>query len=168
MTSQEFSLKISSLESAMNNFARSLTGNSEDAKDLFQETVCKAYGNIKKYELRTNFKAWIMTIMRNTFINNYRRKKFRNEVAQPSNAYLFEVRGGKSENTGYSSLRMKELDDIFAQVSEIYTVPFLMNYKGYKYEEISEHLGVPIGTVKSRIFHARRQLKEAIEANNMR
>ena len=162
MTTQEFNVRFNKWQNAFIAFANSITGNPEDAKDLFQETAYRAYGNKDKYKLGTNFKAWVMTIMRNTFINQYRRKKNIKIYAEASDSFLFENDTYATDSNAISNLRMRDLKSILDQVGDGYTKPFLMNHNGYKYHEIADEMGLPIGTVKSRIFHARRQLKELI------
>jgi RNA polymerase sigma-70 factor (ECF subfamily) len=140
-----------------------LTKNREDAKDLMQETAMRAYRHRDKFTMGTNFKSWCSTIMRNTFINQYRKKKLRRNVNEPIESFLFAVENKNViPNRGEMNIRMKEYKEIFNEIGEIYSVPFLMFYRGYEYKEIAEYLEIPIGTVKSRIFLARKKLKGRI------
>ena len=107
----------------------------------------------------TNFQAWVITIMRNTFINFYRKKKNRNTRCEPTGSFVFEKTLVPAENEGDSNIMMKELMGMLNQLSDTYKVPFEMFFEGYKYEEIGVQLNVPVGTVKSRIFFARQKLK---------
>ena len=159
MTQAEFQSKWQNLESLLYGFAMKLTGNREDANDLMQETVFKAYRNRGKYQLNTNFKAWTTTIMRNTFINAYRKKRRRNKVEAPVEDLLYTLSNKASADLADASVKAKDLYATLDTLSETYRVPFLMFFRGYEYKEIAEHLDIPIGTVKSRIFCARRNLR---------
>jgi RNA polymerase sigma-70 factor (ECF subfamily) len=102
--------------------------------------------------------------MRNTFINQYRKKKLRRNVNEPIESFLFAVENKNViPNRGEMNIRMKEYKTIFGEIGDIYSVPFLMFYKGYEYKEIASHLEIPIGTVKSRIFLARKKLRDLIK-----
>jgi len=163
MGTVEFSSQFRTLENKLLPVAYRLTNNYEDARDLIQETALRAFNNKEKFEMGTNFHAWVVTIMRNTFINFYRKKKNRATVCEPTGSYVFENNSNFEENRAYSNLMMNELKAIICQLSDTYNIPFTMFYEGYKYEEIANHLGLPIGTVKSRIFFARQFLKEAVQ-----
>ena len=119
----------------------------------------RAFTNRRKFEMGTNFQAWVITIMRNTFINFYRKKKNRNTRCEPTGSFVFEKTLVPAENEGDSNIMMKELMGMLNQLSDTYKVPFEMFFEGYKYEEIGVQLNVPVGTVKSRIFFARQKLK---------
>lgn len=164
MSTLEFSQAFNGLESILFSFAMKLTRNREDAKDLMQETAMRAYRHREKFTVGTNFKSWCSTIMRNTFINQYRKKKLRRNVNEPIESFLFAVENKNViPNRGEMNIRMKEYITIFGEIGDIYSVPFLMFYKGYEYKEIASHLEIPIGTVKSRIFLARKKLRDLIK-----
>lgn len=164
MSTLEFSKEFNGLESILFSFAMKLTRNREDAKDLMQETAMRAYRHREKFTVGTNFKSWCSTIMRNTFINQYRKAKLRRNVNEPIESFLFAVENKNViPNRGEMNIRMKEYKTIFSEIGEIYSVPFLMFYRGYEYKEIASHLDIPIGTVKSRIFLARKKLKDLIQ-----
>ncbi|MCB0589530.1 MAG: RNA polymerase sigma factor, partial [Phaeodactylibacter sp.] len=102
-------------------------------------------------------------IMRNTFINQYRKAKLRRNVNEPVESFLFAVENKNAiPNQGEVNIRMQEYDRIFGEIGEIYSIPFLMFYRGYEYKEIAGYLDIPIGTVKSRIFLARKKLRKMI------
>jgi RNA polymerase sigma-70 factor (ECF subfamily) len=163
MTSYDFDNRFNELTPVLNAFAYNLTQNQEDAKDLYQETAFRAMANREKFQPDTNFKAWLFTIMKNIFINNYRKKVKANTVMD-STDNLFYLNSGKDEitNRGDANILMKELWRLIDKLEESIKVPFLMHYQGFKYQEIAEHFGLPLGTVKSRIFFARRELKDQI------
>lgn len=163
MTIPEFDIQFKSLKPNLQRFAYQLTNNREDTTDLIQEAALRAMKNLDKYVDNTNFKAWIMTIMRNIFINDYRRKVKRNEIVDNTeNQLLLENFGPNTQNDGEASVLLGELTEMIESLSEELKVPFLMHYKGYKYQEIADELNLPLGTVKSRIFFARKTLKETI------
>jgi RNA polymerase sigma-70 factor (ECF subfamily) len=144
-------------------FAVNLTKDSEAANDLYQETLYKALANKEKYSVGTNIKAWLFTIMRNIFINDYRRKAKQKTVFDNSaNDYLINMKQASVSNAAESSLRMKEISEAIYQLPEIFKVPFQLYYDGYKYQEIADVLAEPLGTVKSRIHFARKLLKERL------
>jgi RNA polymerase sigma-70 factor (ECF subfamily) len=112
----------------------------------------------------TNFKNWTSTIMRNTFINRYRKMKNRKHVNAPIEDFTYAIENTSAiNNSGEQNLRMQELTRVMDSINDIYTTPFVMFYRGYEYKEIAEYLDIPIGTVKSRIFLARRKMKEMIQ-----
>ncbi len=165
MTTIEFNCQFNSLQHKLLPFAYRLTNNVEDAKDLIQETAMRAYNNKEKFESGTNFKAWVTTIMRNTFINIYRKKKNRATSSEPSDSYIFVNDKFAVDNSAHSNMTMVELDGIMHTLDNIYRTPFQLFFEGYKYEEIAENMNLPIGTVKSRIFFARQKLMETINFN---
>jgi len=162
MTAIEFNCQFNSLQNKLLPFAYRLTNNVEDAKDLIQETALRAYNNKEKFESGTNFKAWLTTIMRNTFINIYRKKKNRATSSEPTDSYIFINENHAVDNSAHSNMMMLELDGIMRTLDKIYRTPFQLFFEGYKYEEIAENMNLPIGTVKSRIFFARQKLMETI------
>lgn len=163
MTNQQFLSEMDRLENILFSFSLRLTRNYEDAQDLMQETMLRAYKHREKFVMGTNFKSWASTIMRNTYINRYRKMKNRRHVNEPVENMLYAVESSNAiANGGESNMRMKELERKLQQVNKLYSVPFLMFYRGYEYREIASYLNIPIGTVKSRIFLARKKLKALI------
>ncbi len=163
MSSIEFNTKLNGLSSMLHAFAYNLTKNVEDAKDLFQETAYRAIINKDKFRPGTNFKAWLFTIMKNIFINNYRKKvKANTLIDSTDNNYYINSGKNTVRNKAASNIMMDELHTIIDSIDESIRVPFLMYYEGFKYQEIADKLELPLGTVKSRIFFARKELKELI------
>lgn len=147
-------------------FAISLTRDQETAKDLFQETLYRALANKDKYSSGTNIKAWLYTIMRNIFINNYRRKAKQKTIFDSTqNEGLINSSQAVVNNGAESSLRMKEIQEAIHQLPQIFKTPFLLYFEGYRYHEIAESLNEPLGTIKSRIHFARKLLKEQLSRN---
>jgi RNA polymerase sigma-70 factor (ECF subfamily) len=163
MTTMEFSNKLISMEGRLERFALSLTGNREDAKDLLQETYLKALSSKDKFIEFTNFEAWAYTIMKNTFINNYRKAVRQNTVVDTTKD-LYYLNNAKESNfiKPDSSLQQKEINKHINNLQDELKVPFLMHTQGYKYKEIAEKLDLKIGTVKSRIFFTRKKLMESL------
>jgi len=162
MSTIEFYDALTNLESYLKSFAMSYTRNEEDAKDLTQETMLKAITYKDYYTPQTNFKAWVFTIMRNIFINQYRRKTKSNTIFDNSkDMFLLTNAPGKS-NMPENYMDGLELEKQIHKLDADYLEPFQMHFQGFKYKEIAEKLDIPIGTVKSRIFLARKRLMELL------
>lgn len=147
-------------------FAFNLTKDSETAKDLFQNTLYKALSNRDKYNSGTNIRAWLYTIMRNIFINEYRRKAKQKTIFDHSeNNFMINHKQVTISNAAESEIRIKDVKMYINQLPEIFKTPFLLYFEGYKYNEIAETLKEPLGTIKSRIHFARKLLKEQICLN---
>lgn len=159
----EFNNRFEQMSTLLHSFAYNLTKNVEDAKDLYQETAFRAMTNREKFRPGTNFKAWLFTIMKNIFINNYRKKVKANTIMD-STDNMYYINSGSTiiANDGESNIMMKELTKMIESLDNSIKIPFLMHYRGYKYQEIADHLDLPLGTVKSRIFFARKELKQMI------
>ena len=164
MSTTDFNNQLSSLSGPLHTFAYKLTKNSEEAKDLYQETAFRAISNVDKFIPGTNLKAWLLTIMKNIFINNYRKNvKTRTIIDSTENLYFINSGAGSINNSAESNIMMDELSTMVESLDESLRVPFEMHYLGHKYQEIAETLNLPLGTVKSRIFFARKELKDKIE-----
>jgi RNA polymerase sigma-70 factor (ECF subfamily) len=163
MTNQEFTAKTRELNNLLFAFALRLTRSRQDAEDLMQETKIKAYKYRENFAPGTNFKSWISTIMRNTFINQYRKAKTRRHLNQPTSEVTQNIISKNVvSNSGEQNLRMQEMKRMMNSIGKIYSIPFMMFYNGYEYQEIAKNLNIPIGTVKSRIFSARVKMKAII------
>jgi RNA polymerase sigma-70 factor (ECF subfamily) len=163
MTLTEFNAEFNLLNQPLRAFAYFLTKNTEDAHDLFQETAYRAFANIEKYNDGTNLKAWCVTIMRNIFINDYRKKSKSGITLDASeNQYLINNTRSVS-NAGESKAIIEEIDKAINKLDIGIKKPFLMHYEGYKYQEIADIMQLPLGTVKSRIFFARKELQQALK-----
>jgi RNA polymerase sigma-70 factor (ECF subfamily) len=164
MSPVEFHNRFDQLGSLLQSFAYSLTKNTEDARDLYQETAYRALTNRDKFRTGTNFKAWLFTIMKNIFINNYRKKVKANTIMDSTdNNYYINSGSATISNTAETNIMMKELTGMIDKLDDSIRIPFLMHYQGYKYQEIADYLDLPLGTVKSRIFFARKDLKSQIK-----
>lgn len=164
MRNLELEQKLISLQDNMYNFACSLTINREEAKDLLQETTLKVLTNEEKFVDNTNFKAWVLTIMKNIFINNYR-KIVRDQTIMDhtENSYFLNIPQTSGFDSPEGAYSIGEINKCINAFSDDYKVPFSMHVSGFKYHEISEKLDLPLGTVKSRIFFARQRLQESLK-----
>jgi RNA polymerase sigma factor (sigma-70 family) len=159
MTTIEFCSQLLSLEHSLRKFAYRLSLKKDDADDLVQETFLKILMKRDKYVDNENFKSWTFTIMKNTFVDNYRRNLTRNTHRDPSNESFFinqtESVSFEDPDSTYSAL---EINQNIEQLKDKLRAPFKMYIDGYKYSEIAEELNLKIGTVKNRIFLSRKQL----------
>jgi len=160
MSIQEFNSLVINNSDGLKPFAITLTKDREEAQDLYQETLYKAFAHRDKYQPGTNIRAWLCTIMRNIFINEYRRNERKRVV--------FDTIQYAEKNTSYSSnsdrtLRMKEINGAIYNLPGIFKNACLLYFQGYKYGEIAVALNEPLGTIKSRIHFARKMLQKNIE-----
>ena len=164
MKTVDFTQHLLNVQSELFRFAFKLTADREEANDLLQETSLKALDNEEKFTPDTNFKGWMYTIMRNIFINNYR-KVVRDQtfVDQTENLYHLSLPQESGFESTESSYDLKEMHRIVNSLPKEYKVPFSMHVSGFKYREIAEKLNLPLGTVKSRIFFTRQKLQEELK-----
>jgi RNA polymerase sigma factor (sigma-70 family) len=139
-----------------------LTRNQDDAKDLVQETILKALKNQSRFA-EGNLRGWLLIILRNSFINNYRRMtKRKTFIDSTENTYFIDFAAPKTENLAELKFIRKDLEQAIDELSSDLRVPFMLNLEGFKYQEISEALNMPLGTVKTRIFVAKRTLRKKL------
>jgi RNA polymerase sigma-70 factor (ECF subfamily) len=164
METVAFKRDLLMMQSELQRFAFKLTADKEEANDLLQDTSLKALENIDKYTPDTNFKAWLYTIMRNIFINNYR-KVVREQtfVDYTDNLYNIDSTQLTKDSITENDYDRKELYRAVNSLPDNYRVPFSMFVSGFKYREIATKLSLPLGTVKSRIFFTRRILQEELK-----
>ena len=154
-------------QSCLQAFAMKFTSDVEDANDLVQDTLIKAIRYHDHYQQGTNMRGWLYTIMRNTFINDYRqrqRKKGLIDVIEDITSY--QLVKSASNNLGENSFLMEDINKALKNLQPEYSTPFLKYFQGYKYTEIAEELQIPIGTVKTRIHLARQLLKAKLKMYN--
>ncbi len=167
MTTSEFSNQLINLEEKLNRFALRLTADRDDAKDLLQDTFLKALAYREQFEDSTNLKAWTYTIMKNTFINNYRKSSRQNTTFDNTKDLFFLSQNKDTFNVEPdSAFREKEIKRAIDYLEDEFKVPFMMHTQGYKYKEIAQILGLKIGTVKSRIFFTRKKLSDLLHDYN--
>ncbi len=159
MTAIEFNNLVTNHSSFLENVAIKFTKDREEASDLTQDTFLKALSNREKYRPGTNIKGWLYTIMKNTFINQYRKKKSRNTYSDDTeNQYFINQKEAHADSRPESLVNQNHIQKVIDNTDSHYVDSFMMHYEGYKYEEIAEILDIPLGTVKSRIFLARKKL----------
>ncbi len=160
MTSKKFQDDLVGLQDNLLNFAFMLTSNRDDAYDLLQDTTLKVLDNEEKYVDNVNFKGWVFTIMRNIFINKYRRMARTATVVDTSeDLYRLNVAQEAASVSPEGSYAVTEINEAINSFSEEYRLPLSMHIAGYKYSEIAEKMNLPLGTIKSRIFFARQKLQ---------
>lgn len=165
MNKIEFNTLVIRQADSLKTYARNFTRDQDDANDLVQDTLLKAVTYFKNFKEGTNLKGWLYTIMKNTFINNYRRvvktNSFITKEEEITNANLVV---SATKNRGENKFVMEDINYALSNLSEDYYIPFTMYFEGYKYHEISDHLNIPIGTVKTRIHVARKVMKKTLSA----
>lgn len=163
MTTIQFNNHLLSLQEKLLYFALKLTSNDDDAQDLLQDTILKALTYQNQFTANTNFKAWVFTIMKNTFINNYRRnKKNQNTFDGTEDALKSAYKRNYASETPDMVHSVEEMNKYINRLDDEFRIPFKMHTDGYKYKEIAEQLELPIGTVKSRIFFTRKKLQDML------
>jgi RNA polymerase sigma-70 factor (ECF subfamily) len=163
MTAIEFDYTITSATKYLKPFAMRLTKNIEDANDLLQDTMLKAVIHKDKFADGTSLKAWLYTIMKNTFITSYNKLiKRQIFIDITENSFFIDSSSNVSHNQAYSDFVLDDISKAASTVDESFMEPFNMFYNGFKYHEIAEKLNIPIGTVKNRIYIARKELKNKL------
>ena len=164
MTAYEFNSRLIGMKSNLQRFAMSLTSDRDTALDLVQDTYLKAITNKEKFVDYTNLKAWVFTIMKNTFINNYRRNVKENTIIDGTqDLYYLNQPHDKGFISPESHNAEGEIEKAIDSLEDEFRIPFRMHIAGYKYKEISDELGLKIGTVKSRIFFTRQKLMHKLK-----
>lgn len=151
---------------AVYNFALRMTGDEDDADDLVQETYLKAFRFFDKFEKGTNCKAWLFRILKNSFINDYRKTtKEPNKVDYDDvqnfyeNIKADEVETQHYEEDAFANLLDDEISKAISELPEDFrTVVILSDIEGFTYEEIADFVDIPVGTVRSRLHRARKML----------
>lgn len=164
MTHYDFNKELIAFQRPLKSFAFRFTNNEEEANDLLQETFLKALTYRNKFQARTNLKAWLYTIMRNTFINNYRKAMRANTIIDQTDESYFI--NSTSDDRGFadpaSVFSHAQITKVVDNLDDEYRIPFRMYNNGFKYKEIAAKLDLPIGTIKSRIFLARKKLMASL------
>jgi RNA polymerase sigma factor (sigma-70 family) len=160
MTKDEFSVEIKKITKALKPFALRLTKDADDAADLIQDTLLKGFTNIEKFTDGTNLKAWMFTIMKNTFITNYQKMiKQGTFVDTTENLHYLNSIEKAYTNQGVNTFVQQDITKALSKLDFAYLSPFMMYFNGFKYHEIADNLNLPIGTVKNRIHMARKELQ---------
>jgi len=162
LTVSEFNRKVVDIEKELYAFAFSFTRDSEQSKDLVQDVILKVLSNRTQYKAGTNFKAWVFTIMRNTYITGYN-SSYRTKTVFDDSKELYVLNNSKGESISPESIiNEKEIDKRMRSIDRKYRQPFIMHLNGFKYREICDQLEIPMGTVKSRIFIAKNKLRDSL------
>lgn len=163
MKSAHFEHQLIELRPVLYHFTRKFTSDRDESWDLVQDTILKALSHKSKFRNDVNLKGWLYTIMRNTYINKYR-KQLRMRVSKGDNVELqyLNVEDGHTYSRPESSVQIKEVWSKVDSIREELSKPFKMYTSGYKYSEIAEHLNLPLGTVKNRIFQARQEIQKQL------
>lgn len=164
MNAIPFNSQICDHKLSLQNFAQRFTKNNDDADDLVQDTLLKAIRYANLYKDGTNLRAWLFTIMRNTYINSYRVNTTKRNIIQTkedlsSLDFLLSASANHAENQFIS-------EDIYKALKKLtpdYHIPFIRYVEGFRYYEIAEELNIPLGTVKTRIHVARQLLKRNLK-----
>lgn len=160
----DFNRELYLYKDSLRSFAFSFTKDADDADDLVQDTLLKAIHYATKFKDGTNLKGWLYTILKNTFINSYRRKvKINTLVSVTDEISSDQLRHSASNNRGENKCMMDDIHKALDKLQPEYYIPFIRYFEGYKYHEIAEDLNIPIGTVKTRIHAARGILKNNLK-----
>lgn len=164
MNGLKFQQKLLGLQENMMNFALMLTANRDDAQDLLQDTTLKVLNNQEKFVDNVNFKGWVLTVMRNIFINNYHKVvRIQTVVDSSVDLYNLDIVNESGFDSPEKACNIQEITKAINSLNDDLKRPFSMFLSGYKYNEIAEKLDLPLGTVKSRIFFARQELQDILK-----
>lgn len=146
-------------------YAKKFTSDDDTANDLLQDTLEKALRYVGHFQHGTNLKAWLFTIMRNTFINSYRSSTRRQTVVSQQEEFTsHDLIHSAQNNLGETNFALRDINKALACVPDTYRLPFLRHFEGFKYHEIAEEFNIPIGTVKTHIHQARKLLQKKLRA----
>ena len=148
-------------EAALQNFAYKLTHNRSGAKDLVQETALKAFRAFRNFRKGTSFKSWTFTILKNTFISDYRKRMRRPTIHNEPADVEFALKQ-HTENKALSTFQVNYINQSMQLLSYKSRMPLELYIQGYQYNEIADMLNIPIGTVKSRINYGRTKMKKIL------
>jgi len=163
MSTIELNQQLSSLRPVLRAFTRRFTSDRDESLDLVQETLLRALTYKDKFREDTNLKGWLFTIMRNTFINNYRKnQRAKTSRDNTKELYFLNVEDTHTFNGPATSFEYNDIWNHINSLRDELLVPFKMHTSGYKYHEIAEQQNIPIGTVKNRIFHARKEIQKKL------
>ncbi len=148
----------------LKNYALNFTRNEDDAEDLIQDTLLKAYSYFANFKPGTNFRGWLFTIMKNTFINNYRKTtRSRALIIKDEDISSANLMHSSSRNNGELKFINEDISKALKTLPSNLYDPFMKYFEGYKYHEIAKEYNMPVGTVKTRIHHARLHLKKFLK-----
>lgn len=164
MNTITFEKELLSVRANLFNYARQLTQCEEDAEDLVQESLYKIMKNAGKFVNEHNFKGWAFTILKNIFINDYRKNTKRKQINDTTpNDYFLNLTVLYTQETPDATMSHKEIMEVVNLLPDELRIPFEYYVSGYQYQEIADKIGIPLGTVKSRIFFARKKLQNRLK-----
>jgi RNA polymerase sigma factor (sigma-70 family) len=164
MATIDFNYQLAGLRDTLQAFTRRFTDNREESQDLVQDTLLKALTYRDQFREDTNLKGWLFTIMRNTFINNYRKhQRIRTKRDNTKDLYFLNIEDQHTFNRPQENFEFEEIWRNVHDLKDELLIPFKMHSSGYKYHEIALRLSIPIGTVKNRIFHARKEIQKRLQ-----
>ena len=165
MTIKEFNNAVSKQVSFLYEKAMLYTKNHQDALDLVQDTMMKSLSNFHNYDGCRNLRGWLYVILKNTYINQYHKRKNlkKYKSSKEISDYMERTSLGSFYPTAYSNIELEEVMAEVKQLPKIYYLPFIMHCQGYKYEEIAKKLDIPLGTIKTRIHKARKMIKKKLK-----
>ena len=158
----DFDKALVALQNELHCFAYKLTADKDEAENLLQETMLRTLDNKDKFDSGTNFKGWMYIIMRNAFINNYRIKKSQGDLyilSEPDYHFLLRDDSFAFIDNSHDA---KEIRAALKTLPKEHYNAFMLYISGFKYREIAQETGVSLGTIKSRIFHSRKKLKQLL------
>ena len=164
MDTAKFTSEIYAHSDHLMSHALKFTRDEDDAKDLLQETLIKGLRFANSFDKGTNLRGWLYVIMKNTYINDFKRATKRNAVVTVED----EITSGQlaisaTKNNSESTFAMEDINKALASIKDEYRIPFKKYFEGYKYDEIATELNLPIGTVKTHIHQARQGLKKYLK-----
>lgn len=163
MTYLSVQQQLLNLQDRLYRHAIGITGNAEDARDLLQETSLQVLNKEDKYAANTNFKAWVFTLMKNVFINNYRRSVIEQRILKENmTTSFFAADDQVSILADEVNISISDLRQAIGQLDDKYKNPITLLMAGYSYQEISDKTGISVGTLKSRAFEGRKRLRNIL------
>ena len=164
MKTLDFNSMLTDHRNSLKMYALHFTHDTDDANDLVQDTMVKAITYYTKFKEGTNIKGWLYVIMKNTFINNYRKfVRMSSFVVKADEISSANLMYSATRNEAEPKFVIDDLQKALKKLPDTYLVPFTMYFEGYRYFEIAENLAIPIGTVKTRIHVARQLIKKHLQ-----
>ena len=160
----DFNHQLFTFKDSLQKFAYYYTKDEEEAADLVQDTLLKAIRYAKRFEEGSNLKSWLFTILKNTFLNDYKKRgRLKCYMEETFSIAMNDIHCNITYNRGESNCNLADIHKALDNLSHEYYYPFIKYFEGFKYHEIAEELNIPIGTVKTRIHMARIALKKNLK-----
>jgi RNA polymerase sigma-70 factor (ECF subfamily) len=159
---QDFAGQVAAKRPLLVKFSTNFTYDRDEAQDLVQETLLKAIQFKNSFRQNTNLEGWLFIIMRNTYINKYRKQVKAKSLISARELSSVRVEDHHTFTRPLEALQVKEVWRVIDRIREEFQVPLKMFITGYKYEEIASNLKIPVGTVKNRIFQARQEVQKRL------